>query len=503
MQPRLDTANSVPNPFSQLTRSAPKVISQAVAKGYITPRDVARLLPERLIEKSQEIDQLIQWLIGFLRSLGVLVMPNEMAEKLSESGLNATSNEDGGRRQSYLEKLADDVHSDVASRYGDASFAVLSMYLRGVRKLPVMPHEEIAKLARYCREGNFGARNKIVEHNLRLALMIARRYRGKVRDNLGSGLDYLDLIQEGNIGLLIAAERFDERKGFRFSTYARWWIRANVTRAIENDGQLIRIPVHAQLEYGKIMAVSERLVETLGREPTIVEISRAAEMSADEVEKILRMRRITTVSLDDLVYDGDDESETFAEIVPDHETPTPELLLQVKEELRSARQAIQKLATKLWYIKERDAAVLRMRYGLDGSFEPKTLEEVGQHFSLTRERVRQIVEVVWAKLQEMGVERDEVWLGKQLHRILELQELASEEPDTPVLPRAEAVDEGRFIQHHHRWEDTVVSTQALTAEAERKPEFSGLIEQGLLPPRTWTQRPVRKGTRSKKKTARG
>lgn len=446
--PSRTTALALPPGLLTLNGRAQGVLHTAVRNGFITVEDVSGLLPERLAKNPRELNDTIAWLIGFFRTVGVTIT----TVPLSVSGMPIAGDGEGEeeRKRTYLEKLVDDVHSE-GGRRGE-EFRLLNAYLKEMRRFRVLPHEEIWQLAQRRREENaLEARNTIVAHNLRLALMTARRYRGKVKDQLGGGLDYLDLIQEGNIGLMRAAEKFDERRGFHFGTYALYWTRQAITRAIQDDGQLIRVPVSAQLELGKIMGVSGRLVDRLGREPTIAEIATEAGMAVEMVEKILRQRRVTTISLDDLMDPEAEEGPSRHEVTQGNEL-NPEDIFGAKEELREALARVNELLARLFYVKGRDTEIFRLRYGLDGSFEPKTLEVIGAQHGVTRERIRQIVEAVWTELEAQGVECDEEQLGQELDRIQFLAELVGSGVRFEAAPQREVEAAGRHVVHHRRWD---------------------------------------------------
>ena len=260
----------------------------------------------------------------------------------------------------------------------------LQLFLKDIGKVPLLTAAQEVELAKRIERGDHTAKQAMVEANLRLVVSIAKRYRNQ-------GLPFLDLIQEGTIGLVRAAEKFDYRKGFKFSTYATWWIRQAVARAIADKGRTIRMPVHVVEKLNRIMRSERKLRAELGREPGIDEIARDVEMTTDEVEQIRRSAQVP-VSLEKPV--GDDDESEFGHFLADESAPLPDELAETTLQREALRSILGALS-------ERERMVLELRYGLDGR-QPRTLDEVGRAFNVTRERIRQIEHQGLKKLRALA-----------------------------------------------------------------------------------------------------
>ena len=257
----------------------------------------------------------------------------------------------------------------------------LNMYLKEIRQFPLLSIEEERELIDRIGHGDMSARDRLVESNLRLVVSIAKKYQN-------NGLTLMDLIQEANIGLLIAVEKFEPERGYRFSTYASWWIKQTISRALDNKSKLIRLPAYVVEGVNKMKNVERALTIALGREPTLEEV--AKEMGLDEAKvKKLRESSKEISSLDVAV--GDDDEATMGELIADTSSLTPEESME-----NQTRPEV--LDTILGTLEDREGDVIKYRYGLmDG--EPRTLEEVGQIFGLTKERIRQIEAKALRKLR--------------------------------------------------------------------------------------------------------
>lgn len=269
--------------------------------------------------------------------------------------------------------------------FDDVSDDSVRLYLREIGKIPLLNAEEELALAQKVVSGDKRAKDKMAEANMRLVVSIAKRYSGR-------GLDFLDLIQEGNTGLLRAVEKFDPDKGFKFSTYATWWIRQAITRAIADQARTIRIPVHMVETINKLLRTQRRMTQELNREPTTEELAKELEMEPEKVEYVMKIKQDIT-SLDAGVgRDGDDEDSVLGDFIEDEEAASPEDAA-ANQLLKEQVQDILSVLT------EREQKILKMRFGLEDG-KSHTLEEVGQEFSVTRERIRQIEAKALAKLRK-------------------------------------------------------------------------------------------------------
>ena len=255
------------------------------------------------------------------------------------------------------------------------------MYLKEIGKVSLLTAEEEIELAKRMEEGNEEAKKRLAEANLRLVVSIAKRY-------VGRGMLFLDLIQEGNLGLIKAVEKFDYRKGYKFSTYATWWIRQAITRAIADQARTIRIPVHMVETINKLIRVSRQLLQELGREPTPEEIAEEMDMSVDRVREILKISQ-EPVSLETPI--GEEEDSHLGDFIQDDNVPVP-------ADAAACTLLKEQLVEVLSTLTDREQKVLRLRFGLDDG-RARTLEEVGKEFNVTRERIRQIEAKALRKLR--------------------------------------------------------------------------------------------------------
>ena len=255
------------------------------------------------------------------------------------------------------------------------------MYLKEIGKIPLLSMEDEIELAKEMELGSEEAQKRLAEANLRLVVSIAKRY-------VGRGMQFLDLIQEGNLGLIKAVEKFDYRKGYKFSTYATWWIRQAITRSIADQARTIRIPVHMVETINRLVRTSRQLLQELGREPTMEEIGARVDMPADRVAQILKMSQ-EPVSLETPI--GEEEDSHLGDFIQDDPVAVP-------QEAAAYTLLHEQLMEVLEPLTEREQKVLRLRFGLDDG-QPRTLEEVGRQFHVTRERIRQIEAKALRKLR--------------------------------------------------------------------------------------------------------
>src|SRR5438105_6632375 len=286
--------------------------------------------------------------------------------------------------QGSLEEPCIDVDARAALGAPEVSTDSLQLFLTAIRKVALLTAAQEVALAKRIERGDQRAKHELVEANLRLVVSIAKRYRKQ-------GLAFLDLIQEGTIGLVRAAEKFDYRRGFKFSTYATWWIRQAVARALADKARTIRMPVHVVEKLNKIVRSERKLRAELGREPSAREVGRDLELTTDEVEQIRRSAQ-TPVSLEKPV--GDEDGSEFGHFLTDENQELPE----EAAELTLRKEALQKI---LHTLSSRQRQVLERRFGLDG-LPPRTPDELGRTFNVTRERIRQIENQSLQKLRALA-----------------------------------------------------------------------------------------------------
>ena len=342
------------------------------AKGTLTYKEIM----DRLMELEMDSDQL-DHVLETLDAYGVTVV-------------NDTSDD--------TVRISDDQAADVAAATASADSAAnepidlsipegisiddpVRMYLKEIGKVPLLTAEEEIEIAKRLEAGDESAKQKLAEANLRLVVSIAKRY-------VGRGMLFLDLIQEGNLGLIKAVEKFDYRKGFKFSTYATWWIRQAITRAIADQARTIRIPVHMVETINKLIRVSRQLLQQYGREPTPEEIAAEMGISEAKVREIIKIAQ-EPVSLETPI--GEEEDSHLGDFIPDDDAPAP-------AEAASFTLMKEQLMDVLDTLTPREEKVLRLRFGLDDGHQ-RTLEEVGKEFNVTRERIRQIEAKALRKLR--------------------------------------------------------------------------------------------------------
>lgn len=310
-------------------------------------------------------------------------------EALESSGIEVTNylENDDNYDGSHDNAPEVDDNEDIDKLLADEGVAVddpVRMYLKDIGKIPLLDPEREAYLAEKIADGDEAAKNELVEANLRLVVSIAKKYVGK-------GMYFLDLIQEGNLGLIKAVEKFDHTKGYKFSTYATWWIRQAITRAIADQARTIRIPVHMVETIHRVSRTSRQLLQEYGREPTIDEIAEKLGMSSDKVREIMKAAQ-DPVSLETPI--GEEDDSHLGDFIPDDSSPTP-------AEAVSYQLLREQLNKVLHTLTPREEMVIKLRFGLEDG-RSRTLEEVGREFNITRERIRQIEAKALRKLRHQS-----------------------------------------------------------------------------------------------------
>jgi len=329
-----------------------ELISLGQSKGFLTYSEIQEILDKVELDASQ-----VENIYDTLESMGIDVVDDRVSEE---------------------ELLKDDLEN---LPEGIAIDDPVRMYLKEIGKIPLLTPEEEIELAKRIEQGDEEAKKRLAEANLRLVVSIAKRY-------VGRGMLFLDLIQEGNLGLLKAVEKFDYRKGYKFSTYATWWIRQAITRAIADQARTIRIPVHMVETINKLVRVSRQLLQEKGREPTPEEIAKEMNMPVEKVREILKIAQ-EPVSLETPI--GEEEDSHLGDFIPDDDALAP-------SEAAAYSMLKEQLLEVLDSLNEREKKVLKLRFGLEDG-RARTLEEVGKEFNVTRERIRQIEAKALRKLR--------------------------------------------------------------------------------------------------------
>ncbi len=349
------------------------LIAEGHERGFVTIEQITATLEEVEVTKEQ-----VSELHAHFVSEGIAILSADGKPVTADSRSSEQSAEDRQAAAAAPERKKPEIDLTV-----EPSLDSLRLYLRSIGRVALLTAEQEVSLAKRIERGDMQAKQQMVEANLRLVVSIAKGY-------LGRGLTFLDLIQEGSLGLIRAVEKFDYRRGYKFSTYATWWIRQAVTRAIADKGRTIRIPVHMVEKLNKVVHVERALVQSLGREPSPEEIAAELEITAREVRDILRMSQ-QPISLEKPV--GDEEESELGDFVEDETAVSP--FDQAAEKLR--RENVHRALAAL---PQREREVIEMRFGLTGG-RPRTLEEVGRAFNVTRERIRQIENHTLKKLESL------------------------------------------------------------------------------------------------------
>jgi RNA polymerase primary sigma factor len=341
------------------------LVEKAKKAGEINQRDITEVFPDTP-DNVDVLDQLYTELAD--NNIKIVTASDPTGPEFSDAWVAEDNEEVVVTDQVYLDDVADDS---------------VRLYLREIGKIPLLKADEELALAKRVVAGDKEAKDQMAEANMRLVVSIAKRY-------VGRGLDLLDLIQEGNTGLLRAVEKFDPDKGFKFSTYATWWIRQAITRAIADQARTIRIPVHMVETINKLLRTQRRLTQELNREPTNEEIAKEMEIDVEKVEHIMKIKQDIS-SLDASVRD-DEEDSVLGDFIEDEDSVSP-------EESATGQLLKEHVKDMLGALTEREQKILKLRFGLEDG-KSHTLEEVGQEFNVTRERIRQIEAKALAKLRK-------------------------------------------------------------------------------------------------------
>lgn len=353
------------------TSAIKSLLDKGKDNGSLTYAEIAEALSSFELDKD-----VIENTYETLSQLGIEIIDEEQ----KEDNISILDDDEFDSSIASAEESKVDLN-DMSAPKGLSIDDPVRMYLKEIGKIPLLTPEEESALARRMDEGDETVKQQLVEANLRLVVSIAKRY-------VGRGMLFLDLIQEGNLGLIKAVEKFDYTKGFKFSTYATWWIRQAITRAIADQARTIRIPVHMVETINKLIRVSRQLLQELGRDPRPEELAAALDMSVEKVREIQKISQ-EPVSLETPI--GEEEDSHLGDFIPDEDAPAP---------AEAAAYALLKeqLDEVLSSLNEREQKVLRLRFGLEDG-RARTLEEVGKEFDVTRERIRQIEAKALRKLR--------------------------------------------------------------------------------------------------------
>lgn len=368
-------ANMTPDQIKKelITQLAKKAKTK---KNVLTYTDMADYLDAFDLDKNV-VDEIYESLLAKDIEIASETEPEDFASILDGDDDDLDANEDDG----IVVTESGEIDIEATLPKGIAVDDPVRMYLKEIGKVPLLSADEEILLAQKMEAGDEEAKKKLCEANLRLVVSIAKRY-------VGRGMLFLDLIQEGNLGLIKAVDKFDYRKGYKFSTYATWWIRQAITRSIADQARTIRIPVHMVETINKLIRVSRQLLQTYGREPTPEEIAKEMGISVDKVREIQKIAQ-EPVSLETPI--GEEEDSHLGDFIPDDDVPAP-------AEAAAFSMLKEQLVEVLDTLTEREQKVLKLRFGLEDG-RSRTLEEVGKEFDVTRERIRQIEAKALRKLR--------------------------------------------------------------------------------------------------------
>ena len=354
---------SAKSDFPEYLGKVRSLVHEGQGRGFVTHRDIERHVPVEVWDPDT-----LDNILSNLQELGIEVVEEARSKVQASVGVG--------------EELLPSLDGDFGKLDDIPLTDPVRMYLREIGKVPLLRAEEEVDLAQRMEEGDVKAKQKLVDANLRLVVSIAKKY-------IGRGMLFLDLIQEGNLGLIRAVEKFDYRRGFKFSTYATWWIRQAITRAIADQARTIRVPVHMVETINKMVRISRQLVQQLGREPTDEEIAAEMEIEPSRVEEIRRISQLP-VSLETPI--GEEEDSQLGDFIEDRDLPSP-------DEAAAGHLLHEQIEEMLAMLSSREREVLHYRFGLEDGHS-YTLEEVGRKFNVTRERIRQIEAKALRKLRQ-------------------------------------------------------------------------------------------------------
>lgn len=383
-----DNKNNTQADMASVSETISKLMKKGKEKGAISYKEVMDSL-EKLQIDADKIDEIYE----IMREEGIMVV-GESKSAMPDEGFELKGEEDDSfvleddldvdvdvDVEADEEKEFDETELDLSIPKGISVDDPVRMYLKEIGKIPLLSADSEIELAKRMEQGDEEAKKKLAEANLRLVVSIAKRY-------VGRGMLFLDLIQEGNMGLIKAVEKFDYRKGYKFSTYATWWIRQAITRSIADQARTIRIPVHMVETINKLVRVSRQLLQDLGREPSPEEIAKEMDLEVEKVREIIKIAQ-EPVSLETPI--GEEEDSHLGDFIPDDDAQSP-------AEAATFTLLKEQLVEVLDTLTPREQKVLRLRFGLDDG-RARTLEEVGKEFDVTRERIRQIEAKALRKLR--------------------------------------------------------------------------------------------------------
>lgn len=412
-----------------LLPTAYEVLQVAVDRGKISTRELSALIPSSVMRDRPQFVSTVTWFKTLLPTINVVLVTGAEEIQFKQQfparlPRRKSLRYRGVSRLKYgnaLEELAEDLDKlgRVEDFYPYHSEDVLVPYFREMGGFKILPLELQLQLGKkMVEEDSLEARDELVKHNLRLVPWIAKRF-------MGRGLDLADLIQEGNVGLIIAAEHFDYKRGLTFPTYAVWWIKQAIQRALMNTVDIIRLPVHMWELRSRVLNACANLALGSNRFPAAEEVAEHLDLPVKVVKRLLEYFNLTPVYLDDTVevnpYKGDNGSESHG-FTADPKILTAVHRIEAREELDASLQKVRRVLEVLPTIQvgeddQRNEKIFRVFYGLNGNLERQTLETVGYQFGITRERVRQIVEIAWFQLDAAGLPMDHFALSKEIERI--------------------------------------------------------------------------------------